>query len=180
MSYRFPQILASSNGDGAALANSAVATSLLPAHAKGTIGAGQFSPQGSSMLRIRATGRVSTAASGNPTLTLDVRFNSTPIIVWTGGAITVAVSLTNSTWELDTLLTVRAFGSGTSANLLGVGICSGINSATGQVMCPATAPAVGTGFDSTISNIVDLFGTWSSAVAGTSITVHQYVCEILD
>jgi hypothetical protein len=42
------------------------------------------------------------------------------------------------------------------------------------------APAVGTGFDSTAAQLVDLFATWSVANAANSITCHQFLIEDLN
>jgi hypothetical protein len=41
-------------------------------------------------------------------------------------------------------------------------------------------PAVGSGCDSTIDNIVDLFATWGAANAGNSIQVVQYALESIN
>jgi hypothetical protein len=46
-------------------------------------------------------------------------------------------------------------------------------------MLPATAPVVGTGFDSTVTNVVDLFGTWSLSNAN-SIQVHKFTLTSLN
>jgi hypothetical protein len=80
-------------------------------------------------------------------------------------------------------LTCRAVGSGTSANLIGVGelmseslVGAPAASAGGNtVLCvPVTAPAVGTGFDSTAAQTVDLTATFSISNAGNGITCHQF------
>jgi hypothetical protein len=42
----------------------------------------------------------------------------------------------------------------------------------GILLCPVAAPAVGTGFDNTAANAVDMFFT--QTVATGSLTVHQY------
>jgi hypothetical protein len=47
----------------------------------------------------------------------------------------------------------------------------------GELLIPVGAPTVGTGFDSTAAQTVDLFGTWSVANAANSIQVHQYMLE---
>jgi hypothetical protein len=44
-------------------------------------------------------------------------------------------------------------------------------------MLPNAAPAVGTGFDSTVDMVLDLFGTWSLNNAN-SIQVHQYAATL--
>lgn len=162
--------------DGTALANSLVATSLLPAAAKFTLWPTFF--QVGTAIRVFAAGRVSNIVTTPGTLTLDIRFGS--IVVATGGAITLNVAAkTNVSWWLDWLLTCRAIGGGTTANLMhqGAWISESVVSApagtAGTFMLPASAPAVGAGFDSTTAQTVDLFATWSIANAGNSIQLHQ-------
>jgi len=50
----------------------------------------------------------------------------------------------------------------------------------GVHLLPNAAPAVGTGFDSTAAQAVNLFGTWSVANAANSILTHQYMVESLN
>lgn len=165
--------LQTANVDGTALTNTVTATSILPAHAKFTLPANMLNI--GSKLRIRASGRISTAAATPGTITFDVRFGSA--VVFNGGASgTVVTSATNLTWVLECDLTVRSVGASTSATILGTGILtSAALSATVPVMLlPTSAPAVGTGFDSTSSQAVDLFATWSFASASNTITLHQF------
>ena len=84
-------------------------------------------------------------------------------------------------------LTVRAIGSGTAANLLGIGqwtsesvVGSPVpgSGGSGTLLCPASAPAVGSGFDSTAAQVIDLFATFS--LTGNSITCHEYAFESLN
>lgn len=173
----FYEVLVTGQADGAALGNSSTPTSIIPAAARFTLPSNFFANIGKK-LRIKAQGRVSTFTSG--TLTLDVRLNSTPIIVFTSQAIAMTVSQTNLTWDLETELTCRAIGGGTSANLMGIGRLLSAAAAATVTMLPASAPAVGTGFDSTAANVVDLFATWSVANAANSITLHQYSLESLN
>jgi hypothetical protein len=62
-------------------------------------------------------------------------------------------------------------GEWTSESVIGSGVPTA--GGAGTHMLPNAAPAVGTGFDSTVSMIVDLFATWSLNNAN-SILVHQY------
>lgn len=160
--------LITAQGDGAALSNSAVATSLLPAAAKYVLASNMLAI--GDKLRIKAHGRISTHSAPG-TLTLDVRFGST--VVFNGGASpTLAASQTNVAWDLEIDLTCRVIGA--SAQLIGQGrlITAGL-SALIQLL-PASAPAVGTAFDSVAAQTVDLFATCSVANAANSITLHQY------
>ena len=164
--------------DGAALTNTTTATSLLAAHFKAAMAPAFFNSIGKTF-RFMATGRISTVVTTPGTLTLDFRLGS--VVAFNGGAMTLSTSAkTNVSWWLDMLLTVRAIGSGTSANILGVGRwtseAAGATTVAGEaksIMLPASAPAAGTGFDSTASAAPDFFATWSVANASNSIQCHQ-------
>jgi hypothetical protein len=184
-SQAWEQALVTAQGDGAALTNTTTATSLLPAQSKLVLPANFFATVGSA-LRVRATGRISTLVTSPGTLTLDLRFGST--VVANGGTMNLNVTAqTNASWWLDMLLTARAVGA--SANLMFMGqftsrgiVGSGTAAAgsAGQVLLPDTAPAVGSNFDSTATQTVDLFATWSVANASNSITLHQFILESLN
>lgn len=172
-------------GDGAAVANTTTPTSLLPSQANFNLYAGFFSQFGTT-LNIKARGRVSTLVTSPGTLTLDVCLgpSGSPIVVWNGGAMALNVTAqSNATWEFEAELTARALGNGTTANLLGTGrftsraligspaVAAG---SPGSALLPDTAPAPGTGFDSTITNLLLFRATWSIANAANSITLHQF------
>lgn len=176
--------------DGTALNTSTTATSILPPAARFTLPSNFFSI--GKALRLKAMGRVSNIVTTPGTLTLDVRFGTvaTPIIVFNGGAMQLnAVAKVNVTWWLEAILTCRAIGNGTSANMIGVGqwtsesVVGSAVPASGGAGCfnlPASAPAVGTGFDSTATQVVDLFGTFSISNVGNAIQVHQYTLEAMN
>lgn len=183
------ETLAEAQSDGAPLTASTTPTSLLPTQARATLPPGFFRNPGKA-LRITASGRVSNVVTTPGTLTLDVRMGPTAnIIVFTGGAMALnVVAKTNVTWWLELILTCRQVGGGTSANLMGTGkwtsesvVGSPLPSAggSGVLLLPSSAPAVGTGFDSTVAMVVDLFGTWSINNAN-SIQVHEYLLESLN
>ena len=168
--------------DGAALTGSTTPTSLLPSSAKFTLPANFLSI--GTTLRFRAAGRITTVVTTPGTLTLDIRFGS--VIVATSQALALnIVAKTNVTWRLKWDLTCRAIGGGTSANFMHVGewmseavIGSPLPSVggVGEFTIPASAPAVGTGFDSTAAQQIDFFGTWSINNAD-SILVHQFTID---
>lgn len=96
-----------------------------------------------------------------------------------------ATAHTTLPFWLDIELTCRAIGNGTSANLIGLAQVSGkmFTTTAGQtdsaqdmptVLAPATAPAVGTGFNSTITNVLDFFAGFTINNAGNGIQVQQY------
>ena len=164
--------------DGTALANSTTATSILPGAAKFTLAIGRA-------LRITARGRISNIVTTPGNLTLDVRFGS--VVVFNGGAIALnTTAKTNVTWSMTVDLVCRAIGASTSANMMGIGtlVSESLSGATANfdstTNLPVSAPAVGTGFDSTAAQVVDLFATFSVANAGNSIQLHNYILESLN
>ncbi len=173
--------------DGTALTNTTTATSILPVIAKPTLPANYLFA--GKMFRVTATGRISTVVTTPGTLTLDLRFGS--VNVFSGGAMTLnTTAQTNVGWIYEAMFTVRAVGATTTANVLGQGswqshavIASPAPTAgsAGEHILPFnTAPVVGTGFDSTAAQLVDLFATWSVANAANSITCHQFMIEDLN
>jgi hypothetical protein len=180
----YPLILASAQADGTALVSSTTATSILHGSGIATLPAGML--QVGSTLKLKLAGRISTLATSPGTLTLDVRFGS--VIVANFGAMTLNTSAqTNASWELDALLTVRALGTGTAANVLGtgrfssravVGSAAAGSGGAGSLLLPDTAPAVGTGFDSSAAQAINVFATWQTSSASNSILVHQSLIEL--
>lgn len=166
--------------DGTALANSTTPTSILPAARKPIIPSAFFDAVGKAF-RLEASGRISTVVTTPGTLTLTVRFGS--IDVFSSGAMSLnTTAQTNVAWFLEVDMILRALGSGTSANMMGQGkfrshavIGSPAPTAGGagvHLLPYNAAPAVGSGFDCTASQQVDLFATWSVANASNSIQTH--------
>lgn len=187
----FQECLITSQVDGTALTNSTTATSIIPAAARFTLPSNFFWVPGK-MIRVTASGRISTVTTTPGNLTLDIRLGTvaSPIVVYTTGTMSLnTTAQTNASWVSQFILTCRAIGAGTSANLMGTGFWASravLGSAAvgsggdGVDVQPDTAPAVGTGFDSTITNVVDLFATFSVANASNSILCHQYLLESLN
>lgn len=184
------EILATAQTDGTALNTSTTPTSILPTGARATLPPGFFAI--GRTLRIKAACRLSNIVTTPGTLTLDVRMGPTSnIIVFNGGAMQMSTTAhTNVPLYVEILLTCRAIGGSTSANLMGQGTATSqalsltavADSATtpATLLMPNTAPAVGTGFDSTVAMVVDLFATFSISNAGNGITLHQYVLEAVN
>ena len=187
------ETLISSTADGAALVSSTTTTSILPAQAKLTLPANFFSEVGK-MLRITATGRYGSGTASTGTINFQVNFGTlaTPIIVFDSGviALNTGTIAANSSWKLRIDMTCRAIGGTTSANMLSVGewvsraslneSAVGTTQGVFTAMLPDTAPAAGTGFDSTITNVVDLFAKFSVSSANQTILCHQYMLESLN
>lgn len=186
MSYQsWQETLVNATSDGPTL-TAAAAASCIPTAARITLPNNYFFV--GRMLRITATGRISSVITTPGTARFDVRigavvvFDSQPILLDTSAA------YTNVGWKLDLLLTCRAIGSGTSANIIGQGVwtCTDIlgtptpapRGALSAILPWNAAPAVGTGFDSTAASTLDMFFT--QTVATGSLTVHQYMVESLN
>lgn len=174
MSYNsWYQVLKSMQGAGPTLVSSSTPTSLLTGQAKYVMAAGWIDNL-SNRLRINAHGKISTLGASPGTFTIDVRFGS--VVVFNGGASGLATSASNLTWDLTIDLIPQTVGSGTSATMLGVGKWGSfaISATVPWFFMPASSPAAGTGFDSTTSFTVDMFGTWSVSNAANSITCTDY------
>lgn len=168
--------------DGAAYTASTTPTSILHATAKYEFP--NNSLQIGDRLLVRAHGRITNVATTPGTLTLEVRMGPTSsIAVASSGAMALnVVAKTNVPWILEWELTLRAAGSSTAANFMHQGkwisesvVGAPLPSAggAGVHMLPNSAPAVGTGYDSTGKNILDLYATWSINNAN-SIQVHGF------
>lgn len=183
------ETLVSAQVSGTTLTGSLSATSILPAAARYTLPA-NFMAIGK-VLRLRATGALGNIVTTPGTLTLDVRMGPTSnIIVFNGGAMQLSSTAhTALPFSLEILLTCRAIGASTTANLMGQGWILGqalsltavADSTTtpAHLLMPNTTPAVGTGFDSTVPMVVDLFATFSLANAN-ALTLTQYTLEALN
>lgn len=178
--------------DSTALTNTTTATSILTTPARLLIPANSW--EIGKTYRVRAAGRISTLVTAPGTLTLDLRVGpSIPatIVAATTGALALnVVAQTNATWDLEWLLTCRAIGNAALTTLMHVAKWTsraslnapavGTTTGVGVVLAPDTAPAVGTGFDATVNNYIDLFGTWSVANAANSILTHLFAVESLN
>jgi len=175
--------------DGTAFSTSTAETTLLPAVTKIVLPSGYINRIGKRFI-LRASGRVSNIVTTPGTLTFRFKLGPTAnIAVATSQAIQLnAVAKTNVGWFLDVGLTVRAIGSGTSANIMAQGtwqsesvVGSGVPSAggAGSAMWQAATPVVGTGFDSSVANQIDLTAQFSISNAGNGIQLHTFALEDL-
>lgn len=176
-------------GDGPAL-TAAAAASMLPTAARALPIPPQFWYLGKA-IRIIGSGRISSVVTTPGTARYDMRLGPTNnIVVFDGLAIlldTVAAH-TNVGWCMDLLLTCVAIGTGTTAKLMGQGrwTCEdilGVPATAPKGVLTAmlpwnSAPAPGTGFDSTVVNVLDMFFTQTAATG--SQTLHQLVVESIN
>ncbi len=177
MSLGYVETLITAQSDGAAL-TAASAASCLPPAAKKTLPANYFTYVGQ-QLQVKASGRISCVVTTPGTARYDVRFGGTVVADSLAMNLNI-VAKTSVNWVLDLLLTCRAIG--TSANLMWQGVWTSeavIGSplptvgSSGIFTLPYnSAPAVGANFDSTVSQVVDLFFTQTAATG--SMTLHSY------
>jgi len=141
------------------------------------------------MMKVTAQGRISNVVTTPGTARWGIGYGA--IDIWDGGAIALnqIAKVTIPFW-LEIILTCRAVGVTTSANVVGFGtfmseavVGSVLPSAGGQgtMLMPVgvtTIPTASGGFDSTIANIQTL--NFTQTVATGSMTVHQYKVEALN
>lgn len=171
------QTLISAQAAGTALTAAAAATAL-PTPAVFTMPANTLKI-GDKIL-IKASGIISCVITTPGTARFDVRIGAA--VVFDSGALSLnVIAKTNVPWYLEAELTVRSIGNGVVATILGQGLFSSeavVGSPLpsvgggGVLNIPVSGVAVGTGFNSTISNTVDLFFT--QTVATGSMTLQQY------
>jgi hypothetical protein len=137
-----------------------------------------------STLEINIVAGISNRVTGPDSFTVQVMVGS--VIAFTSGAVNLTTTAhTTIPCFIKILLTCRSVGNGTLATLMGQSFMSGImvcqgasvadNAAgSGNAMAPNTAPAVGTGFDSTVANTLDLFVAQSVSNAGNGFQLQQY------
>ena len=141
-------------------------------------------------LRVTAVMGISNVVTSQRTFTFQVMCGT--IVVWTSGAITTTTTAhTLIPAKLVVDLRVDSVGSGTAAKFLGQGILTGqmwvYSGATADstaglatLMVPNTTPAVGTGFDSTIANVLDFWVGLSASESTTGLQVFEYYVEDLN
>jgi hypothetical protein len=141
------------------------------------------------IIRVSLFGRISCVVTTPGTARFDVRLGpSGTIVAYDSGAMNLnIVAKVSVPFLMEIELTCRAVGSGTASNLMGIGrfqseavIASPLPTVggNGSLLVPTTAPAVGTGFDNTAANALDVFFTQTAATG--SLTVHNYRVDALN
>lgn len=144
-------------------------------------------------LRVAVKGSVSNIVTTPGTMNFQVKLGPTAnIIAFDTGTIQLnATAHTTLPFWLEIELTCRSVGSATAATLMGLANVTGImftrtagqtDDAQGMqtLLAPATAMAVGTGFDSTVANILDLWAGFSISNAGNGVQIQTYAVESLN
>lgn len=168
--------------DGPTL-TAAAAASCIPTNLLTTVQAGYW--QVGKAWSIICGGRISCAVTTPGTFRLDVRMAAVSVFDTLAVPLNI-VAQTTVPWNGEFYLVCRAAGSGTSAQLFGMGklrstaflnvpaVATGPWS--GAISVPYnTAPALGTGFDSTIANAFDF--RFTQTVATGSFTLHEFIVE---
>lgn len=145
------------------------------------------------MLEIDVDGALTTLVTTPGLIFFEVKIGPTAnIIVFTTGNIQVnATAHTLLPFTLNIRLTCRAVGSATAANLIGQGRLGGVMftltaaqvdavNTSGLFMAPATTPTAGTGFDSTVANILDFWAGWTISSGSNRIRIDQYSVKSLN
>lgn len=146
-----------------------------------------------SKLRVRVQGAMSNIVTTPGTVTFQVMLGS--VVAWTSGAVQLnATAHTTLPFRLDIDLTCQLTNTavgGAVAKLFGTGLLTGVmftktaaqtdgaNTET-VMMVPTTAPALGTAFDSTVSQILDFWVGFSISNAGNGVRIDQYDVEALN
>jgi hypothetical protein len=180
---RWSQAIISQQGQGTFFNTFTTAKSVLLPQAVGTLPSQFFETPGDA-IRVEVRGAISNIVTTPGTMALQVMIGS--VIAFTTGNIQLnATAHTKLPFRFTAWLTARAVGGGTSAQLQGFGEVAGVmfTATAAQVdgvntqtilQVPATSPALGTGFDSTIAQTIDLFAAFSISNAGNGIQIEQY------
>lgn len=167
-------------------AKSVINTQAICAIPPGLIGLGD-------MLHIRASGGISNVVTSQRTFTFQVMMGpsqpSTIIVHTSQALLTTTTAHTLIPFEYDVWMRLDSEGSGTSAKFLSQAFLRGImfpisgavadpTATIGVIAAPATAPAVGTGYDSTVLNYLDFFVGLSASEATTGIQIYQYSVDL--
>lgn len=185
----YEELLGSIIVDGTAVANSTAEARLVPAT---RLPANYLAPGGipGRTLRAQLRGRGGNVVTAAPTLTFRLRGEATDVITGTAwaasGAITAdTAAQTNTQWEIECGVTVRAVGSAGSVFAQGdaeiawaaLTIANAQNKFMGSA--GAAAPAAVTK-DTTADTFLNWTATWSAANAANTIQAHRYVLEALN
>ena len=183
----FSQVLTSQKAAGAAFATYTTAKTVLNQTELVTLPPNYLTI--GTTFRITAKGGLSNIVTTPGTVTFQVMMGT--IVAFTTGAIQLnATAHTLLPINIDVLLRCDTIGTSTTAKFLGMATISGIQptltaaqtdaaNTSGLFQGPVTAPAVGTGFDSTISNILDFWTGFSISNSGNGIQLYHYMVEQL-
>jgi hypothetical protein len=144
-------------------------------------------------LRARIFGGLSNIVTTPGLMNFQLRMGpvATPIAAFDSGNFQLnATAHTTLPFFTDIIICSQVEGITTTAKWIGICDVSGImftrtagqtDDAQGvqELIGPATAPAQGTGYDSTINNFCDLAAGFTISNAGNGIQIHKYTLEVL-
>ena len=145
------------------------------------------------MLHVRVSGGISNVVTSQRTFTFQVMVGpAIPVTIIAHASQALLTTTTAHTlipFVYDVWMRLDSEGSGTAAKFLSQAQLNGImfpisgavadpTLTTGMILCPATAPAVGTGFDSTVANYLDFFVGLSVSESTTGIQIYQYSVDL--
>lgn len=142
------------------------------------------------MLRLTVTGAISNIVTTPGLMNFQLKVGGVAAFD-TGNIQLNATAHTTLPFWLDILITCQAIGSGAAAKLIGLAQATGrmFTNTAGQtdsaqdmptILAPAIAPAQGTGFDSTIVNLIDFWTGFTISNAGNGVQIHQYLLQALN
>lgn len=145
-------------------------------------------------LRARIFGAISNIVTTPGLINFQLRAGTiaAPIAAFDSGNFQLnATAHTTLPFFADIVICAQVEGITTTAKWIGICDVSGImfTKTAGQVddvqgvqelIGPATAPAQGTGYDSTINNFIDLAAGFTISNAGNGIQIHKYTLEVLN
>ena len=182
--WRSP-IITSAITDGPTL-TAAAAASCIPTANKITLPNNYWVP--GKQWEITMAGRISSVITTPGTARFDLRIGAVVAFDSLAILLDTVAGHTSVGWFLKIFLTCRAAGAGTVTQLFGHGLWTsedllGVPATAPKGVLTAmlpwnTTPALGTGFDNTLANTVDVFFTQTAATG--SMTVHQYQVEELN
>lgn len=188
-SQGFNQIIAQQDIAGPLLNTYTTAKSVIDPTGLGKLKANQDLRLGRHFRTVVAGG-LSNVVTAPGTITFQIMIAA--VAAWSSGAIQLNASAhTLLPFELEIKWRLDSVGSGTTAKILGIGKLAGVmfTATAGQTdavntqgifMVPQTAPAVGTGFDSTVDCALDFWAGWSLSAAGNGIQVYTSFTESLN
>jgi len=172
-----PLVLAVQSRDGTTLTNTVTATSLLDASGKAALAGGAL--QVGSKLKWKLRGNMGVGASGAGTMTFDLRYGGT--VISNLGAMNLRTSscaASHFELEIDAICRINSTAAAfeCSAKFTGIQALGGTLASTmpalGQL--PVAGPSTGSNaVDVSAGGTIDVFGTWSVATSGNTITVND-------
>lgn len=179
---QWQETLAYQRQSGTLLNTFTTAKSIINADALWDMGRNYLQP--GRMLRWIVAGGISNIVTTPGTMNFQCKFGS--VAAFDTGALQLnAIAHTTLPFWLDILLRCDTIGATTAAKMMGLAQIAGkmFTATAGQVdsvqdmptlLAPAVAPAQGTGFDSTVVNLVDFFGGFSISNAGNGVQIQQF------